>query len=94
MSTTNIAFKTDSDIVKEARMVFKEHNYSLTGALRTFLTNVAITGEVNLPSSEELEKEMLFKKLQEEVQQSYLEFEQGKFYTDEDLVKRYGLQEI
>lgn len=37
------------------------------------------------------EKEMLFKQLQAEINQSILEIEQGIFYTKEDLVKRYGL---
>lgn len=39
----------------------------------------------------EEEKEMLFKKLQAEINQSILDIEQGIFYTKEDLVKRYGL---
>lgn len=39
----------------------------------------------------EEEKEMLFKQLQAEINQSILEIEQGIFYTKEDLVKRYGL---
>lgn len=41
---------------------------------------------------EEEEKEMLFRKLQAEIDQSILEIEQGIFYTKEDLVKRYGLE--
>lgn len=40
----------------------------------------------------EEEKEMLFKQLQAEINQSILEIEQGIFYTSEDLVKRYGLE--
>lgn len=40
---------------------------------------------------EEEEKEMLFKKLQAEINQSILEMEQGIYFTKEDLVKRYGL---
>lgn len=40
----------------------------------------------------EEEKEMLFKQLQAEINQSILEIEQGIFYTKEDLVKRYGLE--
>ena len=39
----------------------------------------------------EEEKEMLFKKLQAEINQSILEMEQGIYFTKEDLVKRYGL---
>ena len=41
----------------------------------------------------EEEKEMLFKQLQAEINQSILEIEQGIFYTKEDLVKRYGLSQ-
>lgn len=37
------------------------------------------------------EKEMLFKQLQTEINQSILEMEQGIYLTKEDLVKRYGL---
>lgn len=37
------------------------------------------------------EKEMLFKQLQAEINQSILEMEQGIYLTKEDLVKRYGL---
>lgn len=37
------------------------------------------------------EKEMLFKKLQAEIDQSILEIEQGIYFTREDLIKRYGL---
>lgn len=40
----------------------------------------------------EEEKEMLFKQLQAEINQSILEIEQGIFYTKEDLVKRYGFK--
>ena len=39
----------------------------------------------------EEEKEMLFKQLQAEINQSILEMEQGIYFTAEDLVKRYGL---
>lgn len=37
------------------------------------------------------EKEMLFKQLQAEINQSILEMEQGIYSTTEDLVKRYDL---
>ena len=37
------------------------------------------------------EKEMLFRKLQAEINQSIADMEQGIFYTKEDLVERYGL---
>lgn len=37
------------------------------------------------------DSEMLFDKLQEEINQSVSDMEQGIFYTREDLAKRYGL---
>ncbi|EPR92958.1 hypothetical protein M059_09185 [Streptococcus mitis 18/56] len=37
------------------------------------------------------EKEMLFRKLQAEINQSILDIEQGIYFTREDLAKRYGL---
>lgn len=37
------------------------------------------------------EKEMLFRKLQAEINQSILDMEQGTYFTKEELVKRYGL---
>jgi hypothetical protein len=39
------------------------------------------------------EKEMLFKKLQAEINQSVSDMEQGIFYTREELNKRYGLSQ-
>lgn len=38
-----------------------------------------------------LGSEMLFDKLQEEINQCVSDMEQGIFYTKEDLAKRYGL---
>lgn len=37
------------------------------------------------------DSEMLFDKLQEEINQNVSDMEQGIFYTREDLAKRYGL---
>lgn len=37
------------------------------------------------------DSEMLFDKLQEEINQCVSDMEQGGFYTKEDLAKRYGL---
>lgn len=37
------------------------------------------------------DSEMLFDKLQEEINQSVSDMKQGIFYTREDLAKRYGL---
>lgn len=87
----NVSFKTEPEIVDEATKVFRKKGYSLSKGLSLFLKTVAVEEDVNLPSADELEKEMLFKKLQAEINQSILDIEQGIYFTEEDLVKRYEL---
>ena len=87
----NVSFKTEPDIVDEATKVFKKKGYSLSKGLSLFLKTVAVEEDVNLPSADELEKEMLFKKLQAEINQSVADMEKGIYFTKEDLVKRYEL---
>ncbi|VNW61979.1 DNA-damage-inducible protein J [Streptococcus pneumoniae] len=87
----NVSFKTEPDIVDEATKVFRKKGYSLSKGLSLFLKTVAVEEDVNLPSADELEKEMLFKKLQAEINQSVADMENGIYFTEEDLVKRYGL---
>lgn len=87
----NVSFKTEPDIVDEATKVFRKKGYSLSKGLSLFLKTVAVEEDVNLPSADELEKEMLFKKLQAEINQSVADMENGIYLTEEDLVKRYGL---
>ena len=57
----NVSFKTEPDIVDEATKVFRKKGYSLSKGLSLFLKTVAVEEDVNLPSADELEKEMLFK---------------------------------
>lgn len=87
----NVSFKTEPDIVDEATKVFRKKGYSLSKGLSLFLKTVAVEEDVNLPSADELEKEMLFKKLQAEINQSVADMENGIYFTEEDLAKRYGL---
>lgn len=87
----NVSFKTEPDIVDEATKVFRKKGYSLSKGLSLFLKTVAVEEDVNLPSADDLEKEMLFKKLQAEINQSVADMENGIYFTKEDLVKRYGL---
>lgn len=87
----NVSFKTEPDIVDEATKVFRKKGYSLSKGLSLFLKTVAVEEDVDLPSADELEKEMLFKKLQAEINQSVADMENGIYFTEEDLVKRYGL---
>lgn len=87
---TNIAFKADSDVISKAKTIFKENNFSLTGALRIYLEQVALTGEVDLPTKEELEKEKLFRQLQLEVKQAYKDIEDGKGISLEEARARFA----
>ncbi|WP_232007696.1 hypothetical protein [Streptococcus equinus] len=63
----------------------------MSKTLDLFVKQVAITGEINLMSEEELEKERLFRQLQTEVNESIAEYKTGKYYTEEDLNEQYGL---
>lgn len=63
----------------------------MSKALDLFVKQVAITGEINLMSEEELEKERLFRQLQTEVNECIAEYKTRKYYTEEDLNERYGL---
>ena len=50
-----------------------------------------MTGKVDLLSEEELENQRLFSQLQKEIEESIKEVQSGVYYTDNDLVERYGL---
>lgn len=93
MSTAlkNVAFKMDSTTLDSASEVLKENGYSLSRGVTLFLKSVALTKSVDLPTEEELENEFLFMQLKSEVGQRVAEVQSGKYYSDSDLVERYGL---
>ena len=93
MSTAlkNVAFKMDSTTLDSASEVLKENGYSLSKGVTLFLKSVALTKSVDLPTEEELENEFLFMQLKNEVGQRVAEVQSGKYYSDSDLVERYGL---
>ena len=93
MSTAlkNVAFKMDSTTLDSANEVLKENGYSLSRGVTLFLKSVALTKSVDLPTEEELENEFLFMQLKSEVGQRVAEVQSGKYYSDSDLVERYGL---
>lgn len=86
-----VTFKMDAETLDVASKVLKENGYSLTKGMTTFLTSVAITKTVDLPDAEELENELLFLKLKNEIEQRVSEVQSGNYYTDTDLIERYGL---
>lgn len=93
MSTAlkNVAFKMDSTTLDSASEVLKENGYSLSRGVTLFLKSVALTKSVDLPTEDELENEFLFMQLKNEVDQRVAEVQSGKYYSDSDLVERYGL---
>lgn len=84
-------FLTNKELLEQAKINSKKKGTTLSKALDLFVKQVAITGEINLMSEEELEKERLFRQLQTEVNESIAEYKTGKYYTEEDLNERYGL---
>lgn len=87
----SVAFKMDSEILNSASEVLKANGYSLSKAMTLFLKNVAVSETVDLPTEEEIENELLFMELKKEVNQRVSEVQSGEYYTDLDLVERYGL---
>ncbi|WP_165211910.1 antitoxin [Streptococcus tangpeifui] len=90
-SLKSVAFKMDSDTLDSASKVLKENGYSLAKGMTLFLKNVALTKSVDLPDEEELENEFLFMQLKNEINQRVSDVQSGDYYTDTDLVERYGL---
>ena len=84
-------FLTNKELLEQAKINLKKQGTTLSKALDLFVKQVAITGEINLMSEEELEKERLFRQLQTEVNESIAEYKTGKYYTEEELNERYGL---
>lgn len=89
--TKMVNFPADRNLADSARQIMKEKNLSQTEVFNLFLKNIVATGEINLLTEEELEKEALFMQLKDEIEQRVSEVQSGKYYTDSDLVKRYGL---
>lgn len=77
-------FLTNKELLELAKINSKKQGTILSKALDLFVKQVAITGEINLMSEEELEKERLFRQPQTEVNESIAEYKTGKYYTEED----------
>ncbi len=77
-------FLTNKELLEQAKVNSKKQETTLSKALDLFVKRVAITGEINLMSEEELEKERLFRQPQTEVNESIAEYKTGKYYTEED----------
>ena len=86
-----VNFPADRALADKAKELLKKQNLSQTEVFNLFLKNIVVTGKVDLLSEEELENQRLFSQLQKEVEESIKEVQAGIYYTDEDLVERYGL---
>lgn len=80
--------RTYDDTFEKARSVFKKNDLNVAQAFNRFLKQVALTGELDLLSEDEL----LFRQLQSEIKQSMDDVEAGaKTYTIEEVRAELGL---
>lgn len=91
---TQVSFKTDSDLLAQAKRVLAENGTDMTKTLNLFLQNVVIRHEIPLLSEEELKRERLLKQLQAEVAESIAEYEAGKTIPLNEVAKRYGIEDL
>lgn len=91
---TQVSFKTDSDLLAQAKVVLAENGTDMTKTLNLFLRNVAVRHEIPLLSEEELKRERLLKQLQAEVAESMAEYEAGGGHSLNDIRKEFGLDEL
>ena len=76
---------------QEKEKIFLELQKEIKAGLEAYERGEAIPLEEVRECLLGSDSEMLFDKLQEEINQSVSDMEQGIFYTREDLAKRYGL---
>lgn len=73
-----VNFPADRNLADSARQIMKEKNLSQTEVFNLFLKNIVATGEINLLSEEELEKEAIFHQLQAEIKAGIDSYERGE----------------
>lgn len=78
-----------NEIEKEKEQIFKELQAEIRAGLEAYERGECIPLEE--VREHLLGSECSFDKLQTEINQSILDIEQGIYFTEEDLVKRYGL---
>lgn len=76
---------------EEKERIFQELQAEIRAGLEAYERGECITLEEACERLLGSDSEMLFDKLQEEINQCVSDMEQGIFYTKEDLAKRYGL---
>lgn len=80
-----------NEIEKEKEQIFLELQAEIKAGLEAYERGECIPLEEVRERILGSGSEMLFDKLQEEINQCVSDMEQGIFYTKEDLAKRYGL---
>jgi len=83
-----VNFKTNSEVLEQAKVVFSESNMDLTTALNAFLEVVALKKKIPFETAEELEKERLLADLQAEMQKSWESIEAGRGLSLEEARKK------
>ena len=80
-----------NEIEKEKEQIFLELQAEIKAGLEAYERGECIPLEEARERILGSDSKILFDKLQEEINQSVSDMEQGIFYTREDLAKRYGL---
>lgn len=78
---------------KEKEQIFKELQAEIKAGIEAYERGECIPLEEVRERLLGSGSKIRFDKLQEEINQSVLEMEQGIYFTAEDLVKRYGLSQ-
>ena len=78
---------------KEKEQIFKELQAEIKAGIEAYERGRVYPSRRGQRASSRLRLKIRFDKLQEEINQSVLEMEQGIYFTAEDLVKRYGLSQ-
>jgi antitoxin component of RelBE/YafQ-DinJ toxin-antitoxin module len=86
-----VNFKTNPEVLKEAKKVLSENNQSLSSVLNAVLQTIALKKEIPVKSSEELEAEGIFLELKNEIQKGYASYNERKKISSQEMRSHFGL---
>lgn len=84
-------FMTNKELFNKAKVSARSQGISISRALDLFVKQVAITGKIDLISEEELSKEWAIREIQETVQSSIRDYEEGRTVSLEKARERFGV---
>lgn len=84
-------FMTNQELLEKAKISARNQGMSISKALDLFVKQIAITGKIDLISEEELSKELIVREIQETVQSSVRDYEEGRTVSLEKARERFGV---